>query len=73
MWKQSTNSGTKEGIRSQSWFFSIAEKMEVISSATVEKSEWMTLVIWDFLGVGKVHDAIPERKEILPEEKSVVN
>ncbi len=51
MCKQSANSGTKEGIRSQAWFFSIVEKTEVIASETVKKSEWMTLVIWDFLGV----------------------
>ena len=37
--------------RSQDWLFSVVEKAEVIDSATAEKSEWMTLVIWDLLGV----------------------
>ena len=56
MCKQSANSGTKEGIRSQDWFFSITEKAEVIASATVKKSEWMTLVILNFLGVAICHE-----------------
>ena len=51
MCKHNANSETKEGIKSQAWFFSIAEKAEVIASATVKKSAWMTLVIWDFIGV----------------------
>ena len=51
MCKHNANSGTKEGIRCQSWFFSIAEKAAQIASATVKNSEWMTVVIWDFLGV----------------------
>ena len=51
MCKQSANLGTKEGIRSQAWLFSVVEKAEVIASATVKKSDWMTLVIWAFLGV----------------------
>ena len=35
------NAGTKEGIRSPDWFFSIVEKAEVIAIERDKKSEWI--------------------------------
>ena len=52
MCKQSANSGTKEGIRVQAWFFSIAEKAEDIALAQIKKSELMPLIIWFELELG---------------------